>query len=62
MEAEAPNADEQHIEECKLTCQIVSVLATISDALDCKMKEKEVGQTVDDLGGVSGGIIILCGL
>lgn len=59
MKEDAPNADEQHIEECNLTCWVVAVLSAIPNALDCKVDEIEVRQSVDDLGGIYCCVIIL---
>lgn len=59
VKEDAPSADEQHIEECNLTYQVVAVLSAVPDALDCEIDEIEVGHTIDDFGGVHCCVIIL---
>jgi hypothetical protein len=37
----------------------VPILDAVVDAFDPKIEEHQIGEAIDDLGGVSGGIVIL---
>lgn len=59
MEQEAARADYKIATESDQEDLIMSVATTADDALDTQPHEKQVGQGVDDLGGVNGGIVVL---
>lgn len=61
MEQEASGADEQIPEEGDLEDRVMSMLPAVQDSFHTKIQEQEIGEGIDDLCGINGGIIVLFG-
>ena len=59
VEHEAAEANEKIAKISNLEDGIMAVVSAALDALVGKIDEHEIGQGVDDLGGIVGGIIVL---
>jgi hypothetical protein len=59
VEEEAARPDNQISSKGDHEDLIVSMAQTAADALDSEPHKQQVGQGVDDLGGVDGGIVVL---
>ena len=59
MEKEAPDAHDKVAYEGDLEDKIVVIFATAADALDPKVHKKQVGESVHNLRGVNGCIVVL---
>ena len=59
MKGEASGADEQVAKKRDEEYAIMAILPAIEHSFESKKYEQEVGQRVDDLGGVLCGIVVL---
>lgn len=59
MEQKAPRANDQIANEGKQEDRVMLILYTAEDTLEAKPHEHEIGESVDDFGGVDGRIVIL---
>lgn len=59
MEHEAPEANKKIADVSHLKDSIMSMFSTALNALVCKVNEHQIGQGVDDFGGIVGEVVIL---
>lgn len=59
VEEEAAGADDQVADEGEQEDAVVVLLQAVGDAAVGEVDEEQVGEGVDDLGGVLGGIVVL---
>ena len=59
VEEEAAGADDQVADEGEQEDAVVVLLQAVGDAAVGEVDEEQIGEGVDDLGGVLGGIIVL---
>lgn len=59
VEKEAARADDQVADEGEQENAVVVLLQAVGDAAVGEIDEEQVGEGVDDLGGVLGGIVVL---
>ena len=59
MKHETPKADEEIAIVCNLEDCVVALLSAALDSSVCEVDEHEIGEGIDDLGGVVCGIVVL---
>jgi hypothetical protein len=61
VEQETPRSHDEIPQISDFEDSIMSMTTTTEEPFDTKPHEQQVGQGVDDLGGVFGGIVVLMG-
>jgi hypothetical protein len=61
VEEEAATSDQKVSEKRNLVDRIVAIFPAIENSFDTKPEEEQIGESIDDLGEIDGGIVILLG-
>jgi len=59
MESQTSKADEHISSKCDDEDRVMIVLEAVPETTDCKIDEEGVRESVDDLGGIRRGIVVL---
>ena len=60
MKSQTPKPDEHVSRKRDDKDRVMIVLEAIPETTDCKVDEESIREGVDDLGGIWGGIVVLC--